>query len=163
MPSQKPTTVLRATRRVTWDAAHRLMRHDGKCATLHGHRYVAEITCEADTLDGVGLVVDFGIIKERVGNFVREQWDHTTLLCREDRELLALLEAEAAHGKKKPYVFDGEPSAENIAQRLFDVAHERLADERVRVVRVRVYESERGYAEAVLRDRSFDGEPTARP
>ena len=41
------------TRLLAWDAAHRIPRHESKCAALHGHRYTAEITCAAEALDDI--------------------------------------------------------------------------------------------------------------
>lgn len=116
------------TRRIEWDAAHRVLRHESKCATLHGHRYVALITCEAPKLDDVGRVVDFGVVKERVGGWVDKHWDHTTLVNRHDARLLAFCLAEMEYGNKTPSVFPGEPTAENIATTLLAIATELLAD-----------------------------------
>ena len=32
------------TRRIEFDAAHRVMEHESKCRHLHGHRYAIEAT-----------------------------------------------------------------------------------------------------------------------
>lgn len=137
------------TRRIEFDAAHRVMRHESKCRHLHGHRYVADVTCEAPALDSLGRVVDFGVIKERVGGWVDEYWDHATLLNGEDAELGALCE-------RNGWRYDtlrGNPTAENIARVLFDVAEGLLEDAGVRVVHVRVYETPNCWAD-------FAGPPT---
>lgn len=139
------------TKRIEWDSAHRVMRHESKCATLHGHRYAAEIECEAEALDSVGRVVDFGVIKERVGAWVDDQWDHTTLLNSEDMDLSALLFAEHdADGRRAPFIFDDcNPTAEVIANTLLFQAQDLLADTGIRVTRVRVYETPTCWAEVV--------------
>lgn len=130
------------TRDFEWDAAHRVLRHESRCATLHGHRYRARVTCEADVLDDVSRVVDFGTIKEKVGAWIDERWDHTTLVNAADFSLLSLVEAEAEHGgRRAPYVFHGEPTAELIAAELLGVAHRLLSDDRVRVREVQVWET----------------------
>lgn len=134
-------------KRLEWDSAHRVMRHESKCSTLHGHRYAAEITCEADELDLVGRVVDFGVVKERVGAWIDEHWDHTTLVNNEDVGLKNFVEMEQAFGKRAPYVFQGEPTAENIARALFRQAQHMIDSGSLRVVRVRVYETPTSYAE----------------
>lgn len=131
-----------------WDSAHRVMRHESKCSTLHGHRYRAEITVAAETLDRVDRVVDFGAIKAKVGRWIDEHWDHTTLVNAADESLLNFCLRECTElAKRAPYVFDGEPTAENIALRLFDVADILLEDDRLSIVRVRVYETPNCYAE----------------
>jgi 6-pyruvoyltetrahydropterin/6-carboxytetrahydropterin synthase len=76
------------TRVFEWDSAHRVLRHESKCSTLHGHRYRAEIACTAERLDGCGRVIDFGEIKARVGQWIDSHWDHTTLVNRADERLL---------------------------------------------------------------------------
>lgn len=135
--------MITCTRRIKWDAAHRVMRHESKCATLHGHEYVALITCEADQLDDRGRVVDFGVVKERVGSWVDSHWDHTTLVNADDTRLLLFCTSEhRERGHAKPYAFHCEPTAENIATELKRVAQDLLADTGVRVVQVEVYETE---------------------
>ena len=76
-----------ATRKLHFDAAHRVMQHESKCKYLHGHRYVVEATFEAAQLDDLGRVVDFGVIKERLGQWLDAHWDHATILYQKDKEL----------------------------------------------------------------------------
>lgn len=136
------TPTIYISRRIEWDSAHRVLRHESKCATLHGHRYVANIIVSADKLDGVGRIVDFGVVKQRVGGWVDAVWDHTTIVNREDVELLAFCRGQAiAHGHRAPYEIDGEPTAENIADVLKRIATHLLADTGVRVIAVEVFET----------------------
>lgn len=141
-------TPVTCTRRLEWDAAHRVLRHESKCATLHGHRYAAEITCSAPQLDTVGRVVDFGEVKRVVGAWIDAAWDHTTLVNRDDTALLAFCQDEHERlGKRAPYEFPGEPTAENIAGVLLGVAEDLLRGV-VDVVAVRVYETPNCWADA---------------
>ena len=128
------------TRILEFDAGHRLVDHESKCANLHGHRYKAEITCRAEELDGIGRVVDFSVIKEKVGGWIDEHWDHNFLLNRQDPLLKAIrqlntvcpLDHEVAcwgdivFHTKDPYLLDCNPTAENMARILFDKAVELL-------------------------------------
>lgn len=137
-----------AVRRLEWDAAHRVLRHESKCATIHGHRYVAEVEVAADELDPVGRVIDFGEVKAIVGAWIDAEWDHTTLINAADDSLREVCEREHRElGKRAPYIFDGEPTAENIAAELLRVAAELLRDRGIVVTRVRVYETPNCYAE----------------
>lgn len=134
-----PTT---CTRRLEWDAAHRVLRHESKCATLHGHHYTALITCIADQLDDKGRVVDFGVIKERVGGWIDRTWDHATLVNVDDEALRMFCVNQARdRGQRPPYVFPGEPTAEVIAAELARLAEELLADTGVRVAEVTIFET----------------------
>jgi 6-pyruvoyltetrahydropterin/6-carboxytetrahydropterin synthase len=137
------------TRRLEWDAAHRVLRHESKCATLHGHRYVALVTCSAETLDDCDRVVDFGVVKELVGGWIDEHWDHTTLVNAADRGLFAFCWAEYLEGRKKPYSVPGEPTAETIALQLLYTAQVLLAHAGITVEKVVVYETPNCSAEVV--------------
>lgn len=128
------------TRRLEWDAMHRIPRHESKCSAFHGHRYAAEITCAAPELDALGRVVDFGVVKERVGAFIDARWDHTAILLREDPEAGPVAAANARLGRPV-YWLDVHPTAENLARELARVASELLADTGVEVVRVRLWET----------------------
>ena len=152
--------MITCTRRIEWDAAHRVLRHESKCATLHGHRYRADITCAATDLDEVGRVVDFGVIKRKVGGWVDEMWDHTTL-CNPDDESLILwceeqrrLSAESdGPTLKPPYVMGAtalatEPTAENIARELLGAATLLLRGDRIWVTSVVVWETPNCWSEA---------------
>lgn len=141
--------LITATRRIEWDAAHRVLRHESKCASLHGHRYAAELTCVADRgLDDVGRVIDFGVVKSIVGTWVDDNWDHTTLVNPNDTELLGWCRAQQEQGKRAPWVMEGEPTAENIAATLMGVANSLLLGTGVRVVEVKVWETPNCYAVA---------------
>jgi 6-pyruvoyltetrahydropterin/6-carboxytetrahydropterin synthase len=130
-----------------WDAAHRVLRHESKCANLHGHRYKAEITCAAK-LDPLGRVVDFGRVKEIVGTWIDDNWDHTTLANEEDAVLISFVEDQGLG--RNVYTFEGEPTAENIALALLQISQSLLdaAGVRVRVERVRVHETPNCWADA---------------
>jgi len=72
------------TRKLEFDAGHRVLGHESKCAHLHGHRYVVEITVSSFGLDEISRVVDFGVVKGLVGQWLDENWDHNMLLHMDD-------------------------------------------------------------------------------
>ena len=140
--------MLTCTRRLEWDAMHRIPRHESKCRAFHGHRYAAEISCEAPELDDKGRVIDFGVVKEVVGGWIDENWDHTAILMRGDPDpaVEALAGSNAAHGRPV-YWLDRPPTAEVIVAELARVASELLREHGVKVVRVRLWETPNGSAE----------------
>lgn len=130
------------TRRIEWDAAHRVLNHESKCATLHGHRYVAEVQCSATKLDDRDRVIDFGVIKAKIGGWIDQHWDHTTLVNNADRLLWDWCWADhVERGRRAPFGFNGEPTAETIAARLFGVAEELMAADGIAVESVIVWET----------------------
>lgn len=139
--------MITCTRRLAWDAMHRIPRHESKCAAFHGHRYTADITCHS-ALDDRGRVVDFGVVKQKVGGWIDANWDHTAILMRGDPDpaIQALATSNEAHGRPV-YWTDEPPTAEVIATELARIAQELLAETGVEVVTVRVWETPNGWAE----------------
>lgn len=70
--------VTSVTRRFTFEASHQLLWHPGKCAKLHGHSYVLDVTIEGP-LNTNGIVIDFGDIKTTVTEHVLNDYDHRHL------------------------------------------------------------------------------------
>lgn len=138
-----PMMTTTVTRRLEWDSAHRVLRHESKCGSLHGHRYVALLTCTASELDACDRVIDFGVVKDLVGGWIDLHWDHTTLVNSDDAALLAFVRSEAVeHDKRMPYLFNrAEPTAETIAAELMVVAQRLLVDTGVTVASVEVFET----------------------
>lgn len=66
------------TRSFTFEAAHRLPWHAGKCQHLHGHGYRLEVTVEGPVGEH-GVVVDFARIREVVERHVIATYDHRYL------------------------------------------------------------------------------------
>jgi 6-pyruvoyltetrahydropterin/6-carboxytetrahydropterin synthase len=136
---------IRCTRRLEFDAAHRVMEHESKCRHLHGHRYVIEASFEAAELDALDRVIDFGVIKERLGAWIDEHWDHATILNVRDR---ALGDAIAAQTAQRIYYIEGNPTAEKMAEYLFTAICPRLfAEAGVRCTKLRLYETPNCYAD----------------
>lgn len=115
MPARHlPEDLLTSVRRqFTFEAAHQLTWHPGKCRNLHGHSYVldVEVTCP---LNDHGIVIDFSTLKDTVNEHVLADYDHAYL-----NDLLT------------------NPTAELIA---VDIAH-RLRDAGLHVTEVTVHET----------------------
>lgn len=137
------------TRRLEFDAGHRVLGHGGKCRHLHGHRYRAEITVGPTRgLDELGMVIDFGLVKELVGAWIDTNWDHNMILHPED-PLRYFLDDSERQEEREPYVMPEEcnPTAENLAIVLFHKSRELLTPQEMRVRRVRIYETPNCWAD----------------
>jgi 6-pyruvoyltetrahydropterin/6-carboxytetrahydropterin synthase len=106
------------TKTIEFSYGHRLLNHDGKCRYLHGHNGMIELDIDADTLDSMGMVIDFAKVNEIVKTWVDENLDHRMLLCRAD-PMLAPLQT----GNEPVFVMDENPTAENIAGLIWQAAH----------------------------------------
>jgi 6-pyruvoyltetrahydropterin/6-carboxytetrahydropterin synthase len=134
--------MITCTRRLEWDAMHRIPRHESKCAAWHGHRYAAEITCAAPELDDRGRVVDFGVIKAHVGRWIDQHWDHTAIVMDSDPDpALPSIAASNLAAGRPIYRMQAPPSAENIAAELGRIATDLLEPHGVQVVAVRIWET----------------------
>lgn len=104
--------MINCTRRIEFDAGHRVIDHDSKCKFLHGHRYILEVTANSEELNELGMVVDFSVIKEKMQTWVNKNLDHTIILSIKDK---ALGEQIESYTKQKVYYINSNPTAENIA------------------------------------------------
>lgn len=138
--------LITCTRRIEFDAAHRVMQHESKCKHLHGHRYAVEATFTAHTLDEKGRIIDFGVVRELLGNWIDSHWDHTTILCEKD---LPLGEKIAAQTGQEIFYIPDNPTAENMAQYLVrEVCPKLFAEHNATCTTLRLYETPNCYAEA---------------
>jgi 6-pyruvoyltetrahydropterin/6-carboxytetrahydropterin synthase len=145
---------MRITRRLEFDAGHRIPNHNSRCRHLHGHRYALEVTlsgavnsCAGDPREG--MVMDFSEVKAIAGRALVDSWDHAFLAWREDRAVLDFLATLPGH---RTVVFDAPPTAEHLAQAAFDVLQRAYDDEfgqYLRLERVRVYETPNCWADAL--------------
>lgn len=62
----------------SFSAAHHLRGYAGKCANNHGHNFRIRVTVSGETLDEVGMLIDFGLLKRWLRE-ICERYDHTSL------------------------------------------------------------------------------------
>ncbi len=113
-----------------FSAAHRLANFYGKCEALHGHNWKVEVNLLGERLDEAGLVKDFGELKARTHE-VLQDFDHKYL-------------------NELPEFRQENPSSENLARRLFERLSAAINNDRVRVQRVSVWESDTSCASFYL-------------
>ncbi|HZW24072.1 MAG TPA: 6-carboxytetrahydropterin synthase QueD [Gallionella sp.] len=140
------------TRRLEFDAGHRIPNHNSQCKHLHGHRYAIEITLSGDiiTTEGQseqGMVMDFSDVKRIAKEKVVDEWDHAFLVYRGDRAVCDFLASMPGH---KTVVLDLVPTAEHLAQAAFDIlntAYRDMYGNNLRLERVRLYETPNNWAD----------------
>lgn len=135
-------------RRIPFCAGHRLVGHDGMCAHLHGHNYVADITVTGDSQDEVGRVIDFKELKTRCKGWIDENWDHGFVIWDQDDNAIEVLKlAKPVRYFLLPY----NPTSENLAKYLLEVVCPKILDGTgARAIAVKIWESEESCAEATL-------------
>ena len=110
-----------------FSAAHYLKDYPGKCANVHGHNYRVQITIEGETLDSLGMLVEFEVIKKALAPWI-DKFDHGFL-------------------NEVPPFDKLNPTAENLAKFFYDETEKALRQPReaasVRVSYVRVFETDK--------------------
>lgn len=138
-------------RKLEFDAGHRVVKHESKCAHLHGHRYVLEVTVDGQ-LDPLGRVLDFSVLKTKLGGWIDDFLDHGLILFKDDPQLEKLKSLHCGFLAQKVYVMPTNPTAENMALHLFKTVFPKLLSQTgVDLVKLRVWETPNCYAE-VSRD-----------
>lgn len=111
------------TKIFTFEAAHRLPNHSGKCARLHGHSYRLEVTVTGEIINegsSEGMVFDFSDLGAVVEKEILNKWDHQFL-----NDLV-----------------DFPPTAELLAGEIF----KRLRDAGLKVAKVSLWETPKAFA-----------------
>lgn len=117
------------TKIFTFEAAHSLPNHRGKCRRPHGHSYKLEVTLAGPLKtrgSSQGMVMDFADVSRLVKREIITQWDHHSLND----------------------LFSFPTTAENLALEAF----RRLKAANLPVVRVRLWETTTSYAEVNAHD-----------
>lgn len=144
--------VLRITRRLEFDAGHRIPDHGSQCRNMHGHRYVLELTVEGGVISqagrsDTGMVMDFSDIKAIAKEYLVDLWDHAFLVYAGDTPVRRFLESLPNH---KTVIIDCVPTAENLARVAFETLvghfHDRYGNG-LRLVHVRLYETPNSWAD----------------
>lgn len=144
---------MQITRRLEFDAGHRIPDHRSHCRHLHGHRYAIEITLSGNIIraDGQpmnGMVMDFSEVKSLALESLVDAWDHAFLVYRDDAAIVEFLKTIPGH---KTVVLDVVPTAENLAAIAFaalDGVYRDRYGNHLQLERVRLYETPNCWADA---------------
>ena len=129
---------MKISKTIRFEAGHRLAKgYPGNCQHIHGHSYV--VTVEMDSLGDLnrfGFVKDFNDYKP-LKEWIDANWDHAFLVARDDKNMVDFL----WKNEQRHFIFNENPTAENIAAELFKVASELLNDEYSKVTVIKVNET----------------------
>ena len=145
---------MRITRRLEFDAGHRIPDHKSQCRHLHGHRYVLEVTLSGGIIQQAGdpangMVMDFSEVKALACRHVVDLWDHAFLVYAGDAKVVEFLASLPEH---KTVVLDCIPTAENLAEtafRILDAVYRDVYGNQLRLEQVRLYKTPNCWADAL--------------
>ena len=145
---------MQITRRLEFDAGHRIPDHKSQCRHLHGHRYALEVTLRGDIIErpgdpANGMVMDFSDIKALAHEHVVARWDHAFLVYSGDSAVLDFLNSLPGH---KTVILDCIPTAENLAKeafRILDGIYRDTYGNHLQLESIRLYETPNCWVDAV--------------
>jgi 6-pyruvoyltetrahydropterin/6-carboxytetrahydropterin synthase len=105
-----------------FSAAHSLRGYKGKCESLHGHNFKVKVTLGASTLDKLGMVCDFHIVKQEL------------------KDVLGVLDHK--HLNELKFFKKNNPTSENIARFIFESLKPMFNKPASKLLEVRVWETE---------------------
>lgn len=138
-----------------FEAAH-IVRNcaSTRCSkNIHGHSYIVEIKIGSNLLDDGGMVLDFGLLKATIGEFV-DWFDHSLIVWIEDAEMMNV----AKENNQRISFIPFNATAENIAKVFFIAMLNILENTSFKngetpiISSVIVHETATGYAECFYSD-----------
>jgi len=132
--------MITCSRKITFEAAHRIIGHEGNCKFLHGHRYICKFAFASESLDELGRVIDFSAIKKTMGEWIKENWDHNVILWKKDKELISAINK---YTNQNVYCLSCNPTVENLATHLLhDICPTLFKDHSADCIKVTIEETE---------------------
>lgn len=128
-------------KRFTLPMGHRLSKHKGRCSSIHGHNITVLVGVSSKELNDNYMVIDFSDLKRMVQVFL-DEWDHCLLVNENDWKFADVCSEIGMRVKR----FDFDPTAEKLAELLFNTLKVRIKNERtennVTIDYVTIYENE---------------------
>ena len=138
--------MFKTTRQFTFDAAHMLYGHDGKCRNLHGHTYILQVEITGHLHESGpkrGMVMDFSDLKAAVQRHVIEPMDHAFIYdSGSERECRLAVTLQSLDSKTCALPL--RTTAEALAQYIFRVLKEKAG---LPVSRIRLWETPNSHCE----------------
>lgn len=132
-----------------FEMSHQLEKaYSASCTDcIHGHSYVCELFLTAKELDDSGMVIDFGLVKRYLEDYI-QTWDHALVLPK------ALYSKYTVYkpfrlGNTKIIKTDYNPTAEEMSRDMFNYIKKVLKahSPQIAVKAVRLHETKSGWAE----------------
>lgn len=130
-----------------FEMAHQLFDAYSDCCkdTIHGHSYILEVFIENDQLDQTGMLIDFTKVKDQIKEYINK-WDHALVMPNTfSQEYIDMLYKY----NMKLIIVKYNPTAENMAKDIYEY----IASKIWNVSKVRLHETDTGYAEYYEPDR----------
>lgn len=138
--------MLKVAKEFSFDMAHLLDGHDGKCQNLHGHTYKLQVIVSGETEDNgakKGMVIDFADLQRAVNELIISPMDHAFIYdqsSERETKIAQLLQQL----NSKTFALPVRSTAENLAQFIFQRLKENVG---FHLHSVRLWETPTSFAE----------------
>lgn len=129
----------------SFDMAHMLDGHDGKCQNLHGHTYKLQVEVAGELVESgakSGMVIDFSDLKAVVKHEILDKMDHAFIFDSTSERECQVAELLTSLNSKN-FGIPMRTTAENMAKYMFD----RLQEAGLPVSLIRLWETPTSYCE----------------
>ena len=142
-------TQISVTKSFKWEMAHMLAHHEGACRNIHGHSYKLEVTVVRNSKRlKHDMVEDFSNLDKLVKELIVAHYDHSFLYWENsDDEGERALAETAIKYNHKVVGMALRPTAENMADDIFDKLKKPLSEMGLSINRLRLWETESSYVE----------------
>ncbi|MCX7862878.1 MAG: 6-carboxytetrahydropterin synthase [Bacteroidales bacterium] len=139
---------VRVTKEFRFEMAHALWNYDGKCANIHGHSYILQVTVIGEPITDesspkYGMVIDFGDLKKIVNDAIVNQMDHSLVISQKSKHD-ALLNTEQMFDRR--HITHYQPTCENMVVEFAKIIRSQLP-KGVELFSVRLWETASSFAE----------------
>lgn len=146
--------LVRITKTFRFEMAHALNGYDGKCAQIHGHSYKLHVTIigKPNMEEGnpkLGMIMDFGDLKQIVNGQIISKLDHAVLLSNRSGNI----SADTAELLRNVVHVNYQPTCENM---VMDMAAKLQVElpENVKLHSLKLEETASSYAEWFASDQA---------
>lgn len=145
---------VRVTKEFSFEMAHALENYDGSCRHIHGHSYKLFVTVVGSPSTDIndpklGMVIDFGQLKNIVNSQIVDRYDHA-LVLRKTTENSTLYKEIRTHFEKVELV-DYQPTCENMIALFSEMISKQLPNN-VELFSLKLHETQTSYAEWYAQD-----------
>ncbi|MFU2143714.1 6-carboxytetrahydropterin synthase QueD [Gallibacterium anatis] len=138
--------MLKVAKEFSFDMAHLLDGHDGKCKNLHGHTYKLQVIVSGETENSgakKGMVIDFSDLKKVVNDLIISPMDHAFIYDQSSEREIKIAQL-LQQLNSKTFALPMRSTAENLAQFIFQRLKENVG---FHLHSIRLWETPTSFAE----------------
>lgn len=144
---------IRLTKEFRFEMAHALKNYDGLCSNIHGHSYILHVTiigspCEDVNNPKLGMVMDFGDLKNIVSEEIVSKLDHAVVVSNSYPENHL---SNLSKMTQRVIVTDYQPTCENMLIDFVQKIKPRLPSN-IQLFSLKLYETATSFAEWYAED-----------